>query len=72
MYVMNIFFVFKTKGSIKKMALFPLVYIVQFMINYGVLYLIVDYIGWGERIAPLVVIALSIPITFVLSRFILK
>lgn len=72
MYFLNILFVFRTNGSVKKIMTFPLVYISQYFINYLILFTFVDFFSVEKKIAPIFVIIISMPITFILSRIILK
>ncbi|WP_232278715.1 GtrA family protein [Paenibacillus sp. 481] len=71
-YVLNTYYVFKEKLNYKKMIQYPLVYVVQYVLNAIMLYLLIDYLGLEKEYAPLIVIILSIPITFILSRLIIK
>ncbi|MBE7438807.1 MAG: GtrA family protein [Spirochaetales bacterium] len=71
-YYLNSRWVFKTPLNWIGLLSFPLVYVVQFSANVFLLFLLVEILGWHEWLAPLVVIAISVPITFVMSRFILK
>ncbi|MDQ0917606.1 GtrA family protein [Paenibacillus sp. V4I5] len=72
-YFMNTYYVFSEKVSIKKAMSFPFIYIVQFLISEGVLYFLVEHIN--NKIisfAPIIVIIFTIPITFLLSKYIIK
>lgn len=71
-FYMNTIYVFKEKISIRKMFKFPLVYLVQFLISELFLYLFVDSLNINKRIAPLIVIIISVPLTFILSKYIIK
>lgn len=71
-YFLNSLWVFKTEPSWKTFLSYPLVYAAQFLINLVCLRLLVEKFSLSETVAPLVVIVLSIPITFVLSRFFLR
>ncbi|SDH58680.1 Putative flippase GtrA (transmembrane translocase of bactoprenol-linked glucose) [Aneurinibacillus thermoaerophilus] len=70
-YYLNSKIVFQTNFSIKKMLQFPLVYVVQYVINTMFLYFLVQ-MNISEKLAPILVVILSIPITFILSKYILK
>lgn len=70
-YLMNSMFVFKARLSIRTMIKFPLVYLLQFIISILLLYFCVDFININEKLAPLIVIAITIPATFLLSKYIL-
>ena len=71
-YVLNSYYVFKEKLNAKKMIQYPLVYLVQYGINAVMLYLLVGWLSMREEYAPLLVIIITIPITFILSRLIIK
>jgi putative flippase GtrA len=71
-YFLNTLFVFKEKVQIKKLFQFPLVYLAQFAVSSVLLYLIVDRLFVNERLALLFVTVVTIPITFLLSRYIIK
>ena len=72
MYFLNIIFVFRVTNSARRIFMFPFVYFVQYFLNYCMLYLLVDFAGIEKRIAPIFVIIVSVPVTFFLSRLILK
>ncbi len=71
-YLLNSLFVFRVRLTLKKILRFPIVYLVQYGLNMGLLYLFIDLAGMAEEIAPLLAIAIVVPITFVMSRFVLK
>jgi len=71
-YFINTLFVFKQNLSFKKALQFPLVYLVQYALGIAILYIAVTQFGMDPFYAPLLVIIISIPITYVLSKFILK
>jgi hypothetical protein len=64
--------VFKTRISWKGFFAFPLVYLVQYLLSAVLLSVLVERSGVPKSVAPLVVIALTIPITFVLTRWFLR
>ncbi|MCG7407930.1 GtrA family protein [Paenibacillus sp. ACRRX] len=71
-YLLNSYYVFKEKLNYKKMIQFPLVYVVQYLLNAVLLYVLVDNSKLEKEYAPLIVIILSIPITYILSKLIIK
>ena len=71
-YRINVAFVFRTQHSAAKAMAFPLVYLVQYVTGALLLALLVEWLGMPQEIAPLAVIVLTIPLTFVLSRFVLR
>lgn len=71
-YFINTLFVFQQNLSLKKALQFPFVYLVQYILGIVILYVAVAELGINPLYAPLLVIIISIPITYVLSKFILK
>lgn len=70
-YYMNTRWVFRVAMSWKTFFAFPLVYLVQYALGLGLLYLIVELTAVPEDLGPLVVTALTVPITFLMSRVVL-
>lgn len=70
-YYMNTRWVFRVPMSWKTFVAYPLVYVVQYALGMALLYLIVELTPVPEALAPLVVTALSVPLTFVMSRVLL-
>lgn len=71
-YWFNARIVFKTPIRWKGFFAFPLVYLVQYLLSAVLLSLFVERLGITQNVAPLVVIVLTIPITFVLTRWFLR
>lgn len=69
-FVLNRFFVFKSHRGVRSVLLFPLVYLVQYLASMLTLWVLVERLELSERPAPLVAIIITVPITYVLSRFI--
>jgi putative flippase GtrA len=70
-YLLNSWSVFKVPLSWKKLLQYPVVYVVQYVAGLILLTVLVDAFGMDKRIAPLVNVVVLIPLTFVLSRYIL-
>jgi putative flippase GtrA len=70
-YFFNSTVVFKRRMSWSGMLVFPLVYLVQYAISALALGAIVEYSPVSSKLAPLVVSVLTLPVTFVLTRFVL-
>ena len=62
---------FRQAGSLKKIVRYPLVYLVQYAVGAIVLELLVRHAGVSVPLAPLVVVVLTLPLTFMLSKFVL-
>jgi len=71
-YLFNLFFVFKEKHTIKKSLQFPLIYLVQFIFSLLTLNFLVSIVSIDQRVAPLIVIILSTPLTYGLMRIVLS
>lgn len=70
-YWLNIKFVFQEKGSKKKILLFPLVYVFQYLIGMLILYIVIDKLNTPKELGPIIVIIVTLPLTFLLSKKVL-
>ncbi|QYK69594.1 GtrA family protein [Paenibacillus sp. S02] len=71
-FLLNALFVFKQKVSLMSFIKYPIVYIVQYLISLLMLFTLVRIFHIPEIIVPLIVTIVTIPITFVLSRLIIR
>ena len=71
-YLLNSKLVFATTLQWKSFLLFPVVYTIPLLVNLVFLHLLVEMVGFSEQWSPLLVILVSVPLTFVFSRFILR
>lgn len=71
-YFMSVFFVFKKRVSLHSFLKFPFVYVAQYFLGASILWLLVGKLGIAPAWAMAVVIVVTVPITFVASRFVLK
>ncbi|MBH3412030.1 GtrA family protein [Pseudomonas putida] len=71
-YVLNRFFVFKSHNGVRSALMMPVIYLVQYLLSLVVLWLWVEKLQLDSRLAPLAAIALTLPVTFVLSRLAFK
>lgn len=69
-YVLNAGFVFRARMTLGTLARFPLVYVAQYALGMGLVVVLVEFAGVAAWLAPLCAIAVTVPLTFVLSRFI--
>ena len=67
-YLLGTGYVFRRRRSIAGAALFPLVYVVQYALGAALLWLLVDRLGLDPTPALCVVIGVTVPVTFLLSR----
>jgi putative flippase GtrA len=70
-YFLNVLFVFKENVSLATFLKFPFVYLIQYSLGALVLWLLVGA-GISPNLAMLGVIVVTIPVTFIASRFVLK
>ncbi|QRX81014.1 GtrA family protein [Glaciimonas sp. PAMC28666] len=70
-YFMSALFVFKKRVSIKTFIWFPLIYLVQYALGAMLLGFLVRVLGLSATFAPLFVIVVTLPLSFLLSRFVL-
>ncbi|GIO88493.1 membrane protein [Paenibacillus faecis] len=71
-FYLNTVFVFKEKLSFSKFVKFPIVYIVQYLINLFMMFVLVEQLNLSPQVVPLIVIVVTIPVTYTLSKFIIK
>ncbi|CAM4332478.1 putative flippase GtrA [Paenibacillus endophyticus] len=71
-YFFNSYFVFKIPVSLSNFLRFPIVYVVQYFLNLLLIFVLVDKLLISEQIALLISIVVTFPISFVLSRYVLK
>jgi len=69
-FFINRFFVFKAHRGWRSAVFFPLVYLAQYLVSLAVVWAWVEKLHLGETLAPLVAIAVTIPLTFILSRLV--
>lgn len=71
-YWLNAKFVFEEPLSIVRALQYPLVYLVQYLLGLGLLFLLIEVTEVSEIVAPLLVVVLTLPITFLLSRYLIR
>ena len=71
-YFLNVLFVFKYRLSITSFLKFPIVYAIQYLIGVSMLWALVGKAAMSPEVAMIGVIVVTIPITFLTSRFILS
>ena len=67
-YFANTLFVFRRAPSVTRAALFPLVYLAQYLAGTLLLIVLVDVLRLPKTLGPLAVVVLTLPLTYVLSR----
>ncbi|GAA3533643.1 sugar transferase [Aeromicrobium flavum] len=71
-YFLNCFLTFKVRPTWRTFLLFPLSNLANFVITTVGMSIAVSQLGVGERIAPLAVAVFAIPITYLLTRYLLS
>lgn len=71
-YFLTSLFVFRVKPKFSTFSIFPGIYVVQFILGLVGIYVFVDIFGINKNIAPLIIIAFTVPIGFLLSRKVFK
>lgn len=61
-------YVFRTAWSWRQFVRFPSVYLVQYLGGLALMLLFVEYFAIDERIAPWIIVAVQVPMTFLLSK----
>lgn len=68
-WLMNSWFVFSSRVSLRSFLRFPLVYLVQYVLGAVLLELFAGVLGLSKTWSPLLVIAMTLPLTFLMTRF---
>jgi putative flippase GtrA len=71
-YLFNAQVVFNVKKSWKGLMAYPLVYLFQYVLGALMLSFMVEKLSIPKEIAPLLIIVLLLPVTYLLSKTILK
>lgn len=71
-FALNSRFVFRVPLRRRKLLRYPVVYAVQYGLGYVVLYAAVSLAGLDPRLGPLAVLAVTVPVSFLLSRRVLS
>jgi putative flippase GtrA len=67
-YALNARFVFARRAQWRSFVRFPLVYVGQYVAGLLLVSLLVEWAGIDSRVAPLVALAVTIPLTYLLTR----
>jgi putative flippase GtrA len=71
-YYLNSRFVFRREVGWRKAVQYPLVYLVQYLLGTGSLYLLVRVLRVNKLLAPVIVILLTVPLTYLMGRRIIR
>lgn len=67
-YLLNVFWVFKRTPSMGSATAYPLTYALNYLLGVGMLWLLVELIHIPKEIAPLLVVALSVPVMYIVTK----
>lgn len=70
-FFLNCHFTFRTKPTWRKFLLFPLSNATNFVVTSAGLYVLVQFFGINQRIAPLLAASVAIPVTFLVAQLVL-
>ncbi len=70
-YALSATFVFRKPMNRRSAIQFPLVYLAQFLLSLGLLKVAVDWLDIPKWLAFILVVALTVPVTFTLTRRVL-
>lgn len=70
-YLLNLRFVFRQQHTTRKMLLFPLAYLLTYATGALVLQAAIRHLGIPANLAPLLSICCTVPVSFVLLRWLL-
>lgn len=71
-FVLNSLYVFRTPLRWRKLLPYPSVYLVQYLLGLAVIYVGVESLGWDERLMPVAVLVVTVPVSFVMTRWVLR
>lgn len=71
-YFLNVHYVFKKRVSLASFLKFPIVYVIQYALGAIMLWLFVGKLVISPQLAMIGVIIITVPVTFLASRFMLK
>ena len=69
-YLLNRSYVFRSAGGTSTMLLFPMVYVVQYLIGLVVVVAWVDLLGLPSQLASIAAVVVTLPITYALLRWV--
>lgn len=70
-FVLNSLYVFRTPMRWRRLLPYPSIYLVQYLLGLAVIYLGVELLDVDERFVPIVVVAVTLPVSFALTRWML-
>jgi len=70
-FVLNSRFVFRVPLCWRRLLPYPSVYLVQYLLGLCVIHVGVELLRWDERLMPIAVLVVTVPVSFVLTRWVL-
>lgn len=67
-YGLNALFVFRAGITLRSLIRFPLVYLAQYVLGLVLMTTLIEFVGIAAWLAPMFVVLVTVPLTFVLSR----
>lgn len=71
-FLLNCYFVYKVQPTWKKFLSFPLTQLINMGVQTFLLWLLVDIYQLSAIFAPIIGLVVTVPITFMLSKYVLK
>ena len=71
-YALDTRFVFRSEWSWRGFLQFPLVYVAQYLVGVALLWFLVERLGIDPAVAPILVLVVLVPLTFLMSRSVLR
>lgn len=69
-YLINAYWVFDKPLSARSALTYPVVYFVQYLAGLALLSALVEIMGIPKVVAPLIVIAVTLPVVFLMTKFV--
>ena len=71
-FLLNCYFVYKVQPTWRKFISFPLTQVINISVQTFLLWILVDTYKMSAIYAPIIGLIITVPITFILSKYILK
>lgn len=70
-YFLNVRLVFNAQSTLGKIVRYPFIYLIQYALGAGLLYILVSKLNLHAALAPLLVIVLLLPVSYLMNKIIL-
>jgi len=67
-YGLNARWVFRRAPDLRTAAAYPLTYVLNYLFGVVLLWILVEIVGIGEKLAPLIVVGISVPAMYLLTK----